>query len=300
MKILFTGASSFTGFYFVRRLVRDGHDVISTASKRQGDYSGIRATRLNELGKFSRIIWDLPFGEPGFCELLQEKFDVLVIHFAHMRNYKSNEFDVYSALEINTKNIDRVTQIFSSHGGSRIILTGSIFEPYECISELKSTALSPYGLSKQFTSMLVQFWAKNCDLKFSKFVIPNPFGSLEEMKFTRYLRESWRDGKVAIVNTPRYIRDNIHVSVLAEHYSLFVNSALDYASPSGFVGSQEEFVRRFACEIRERTGEKCELYIADQKTFTEPLIRIGRGVSVPFDATQLNKDAWDDIAANYT
>jgi nucleoside-diphosphate-sugar epimerase len=38
MKILFTGASSFTGFWFVRELARAGHEVVATFRKRPEAY----------------------------------------------------------------------------------------------------------------------------------------------------------------------------------------------------------------------------------------------------------------------
>ena len=61
---------------------------------------------------------------------------------------------------------------------------------------------------------------------FGKFVIPNPFGPLEEPRFCAYLVRTWKKGETARVNTPLYVRDNIHVSLLAR---LTLNSLAKWA-----------------------------------------------------------------------
>jgi UDP-glucose 4-epimerase len=53
-------------------------------------------------------------------------------------------------------------------------------------------------------------------------VIPNPFGLYEEPHFTAYLMTTWLASETPRVQTPRYVRDNIHVSLLAKAYAAFV------------------------------------------------------------------------------
>ena len=83
-------------------------------------------------------------------------------------------------------------------------------------------AFSPYGLSKGLTAEIVRYRCREFGLHYRKFVIPNPFGPLEEPRFCAYLTRSWRKGEVVRVNTPDYVRDNIHVSLLAAAYAKFV------------------------------------------------------------------------------
>ena len=77
-------------------------------------------------------------------------------------------------------------------------------------------AFSPYGLSKGLTAAIVSHRCREFGLRYGKFVIPNPFGPLEEPRFCAYLVRTWRNGEVARINTPAYVRDNIHVSLLAD------------------------------------------------------------------------------------
>jgi hypothetical protein len=51
-----------------------------------------------------------------------------------------------------------------------------------------------------------------------------PSRTLEEPRFCAYLIRSQRNGAVTRVNTPNYVRDNIHVSLLAAAYAKFVGT----------------------------------------------------------------------------
>jgi hypothetical protein len=135
-----------------------------------------------------------------------------------------------------------------------------------------------------------------------KFVIPNPFGPYEEPRFTHYLIKSWFAGAKPQVNTPSYVRDNIHVSLLARVYAQFVATMADGISrinPSGYIESQGSFAHHLASEMRGRLGLRCELELKEQSDFSEPYIRINTDVA---DGKALNwneKSAWDECADYY-
>ena len=92
-----------------------------------------------------------------------------------------------------------------------------------------------------------------------KFVIPNPFGPYEEARFCTYLVNTWRKGQVAEVRAPDYVRDNIHVDLLAKVYAEFAcatagGPAFARANPSGYVETQCAFALRYAREVAPRLG----------------------------------------------
>lgn len=66
MKILFTGASSFTGFWFVQSLLATGHEVTATFTKAGGSYDGVYATRMSKKGDDCEIAWGTSFGDCFF------------------------------------------------------------------------------------------------------------------------------------------------------------------------------------------------------------------------------------------
>src|SRR3954471_5852975 len=107
MKVLFTGASSFTGFWFARQLLKQGHDVISVFRRdRAGYVEAPRRERVELLAPLCRSIWGVSFGEPAFLDVIaaERDWDLLCHHAADVANYRSADFDVARALGANTRN----------------------------------------------------------------------------------------------------------------------------------------------------------------------------------------------------
>jgi nucleoside-diphosphate-sugar epimerase len=307
MKILFTGGSSFTGYWFIRELAKAGHEVHATFTARApGEYQGVRAERVRMAMECCTPVFDCAFGRQRFIELIQGQpgWDVFCHHAADVTNYKSPEFDVCGALSANTANARLVLETLKSAGCGRMVLTGSVFEQNEGLGEQPVRAFSPYGLSKGLTSEVFQYWCQHYGLPLGKFVIPNPFGPFEEPRFTTYLAKTWLHGRKAGVNTPAYVRDNIHVSLLALAYRAFAegrggNATFARCNPSGYVESQGAFARRFASEMEARLGVSCALDLAVQEVFEEPRVRINCD---PVDGASLGWDesaAWDELADYY-
>lgn len=305
MKVLFTGASSFTGYWFVRELSAAGHDVTATFRKPAAEYADIRAKRIERLSGACRSHHGVSFGSPEFLDLIKSRnFDLLCHHAADVTNYKSPDFNATEATAANTHNLAAVLSAFKSSGGKAVLLTGSVFENDEGAGSEGLAAFSPYGLSKALTHQMFRYYAGAANLPLGKFVIPNPFGPFEEPRFTAYLIKTWAAGKPAAVQTPLYVRDNIHVSLLAKAYAKYAadvhaGRAAQRLNPSGYVESQGAFTLRFAREMKPRLGLACEVELKDQTQFTEPRVRINTD---PLDAKALGWNeggAWDELAEYY-
>jgi nucleoside-diphosphate-sugar epimerase len=307
MRILFTGGSSFTGFWFVKELAANGHEVWTTFTRKDAEsYDGVRGKRLNNLTAISTPVWSCPFGGDRFVDLIQQEkqWDLLCHHAADVRDYHSLDFDVGSALSRNTANIRPVLKELVEKKCNKIVLTGSVFEQQEGAGEKPLRAFSPYGLAKGLTAEVFRFWCETMDITLGKFVIPNPFGPFEEPRFTAYLANTWLKGQAAGVRTPLYVRDNIHVSLLALSYRQFAESLVNATgfqklNPSGYVETQGAFAVRFANEMRSRFNVACELELGLQTKFDEPKVRINTD---PVNAESLGwseKEAWDNVASYY-
>jgi hypothetical protein len=129
-------------------------------------------------------------------------------------------------------------------------------------------------------------------------VIPNPFGPYEDLRFTSYLAKTWIEGKSALVKTPDYIRDNIHVDLLARSYATFAESFSDNSilRPSGYVETQGEFAYRMARELGSRLSIPCLIDLKEQSDFSEPMKR--------WNSDRCGRDwnetrAWDSLARYY-
>jgi UDP-glucose 4-epimerase len=303
VKILFTGGSSFTGYWFIRELAAAGHSVVAVFRKRLGEYEGVRRQRIELLANSCEMVTECAFGDEKFLELIEreECWDVLCHHAADVTDYKNENFDVVSALANNVRNLSSVMQSLEKRC-SRVALTGSVFEQGEGAGNGDMSAFSPYGLSKGLTFDVFRYNAKRFGFHLGKFVIPNPFGPYEEPRFTSYLMRCWYNREVAKVSTPIYVRDNIHVSLLAKAYVRFIEDLpqtpgeISRLNPSFYPESQGAFTLRFATAMRQRLNLECEFELLKQSAFAEPQVRINTDIP---DVEALNWDeklAWDEIS----
>jgi UDP-glucose 4-epimerase len=306
MKILFTGASSFTGMWFVKELAAAGHHITAAFPRTQGEYEGLRRERVNQVLQWCKPVFSCPFGSPDFLKIIDQEplWDLLCHHGADVTDYKSPDFDYAKALANNTKNLRKVLESLKKHGCLRVLLTGSVFEQGEGEGSDLLRAVSPYGLSKGLTSEVFKFYCQVLHLKLGKFVIPNPFGPYEEPRFTTFLIKSWFEGKTPTISSPNYSRDNIPVSLLAKAYRCFgekLTTEPGYVqmNPSYFAGNQGQFTLRFAEEMKKRLSIPCSVDLQEQSDFLEPEVRINND---PLDPKKLgwNEDkSWDELAEFY-
>src|SRR3954465_10407516 len=111
MKILFTGASSFTGHWFVIKLAERGHEVWATFTRQSSEEYGtdIRGQRVRRVLDTCRPIFSCFFGDDRFLKVLKdEKFELFCHHAADVTNYRSLDFDIERAVANNTFRADKV------------------------------------------------------------------------------------------------------------------------------------------------------------------------------------------------
>lgn len=306
MKILLTGASSFTGYWFAKKLVEAGHTITAPLRGSTDDENSTpRAKRVKNLSKISEIIPACSFGSDKFIDLINsEDFDVLCHHAAEVKDYKSPEFDINAAVSSNTKNARDVLRLMTNRGLKSCVLTGSVFENDEGCGNLPLKAFSAYGVSKAITALIFRFYCDELQIKHGKFVIPNPFGPLEEPRLGAYLAKTWKANNVAEINTPDYTRDNIHVDLLADVYVNFIQNSTTFSTyekinPSGYVESQGSFVMRLSREISKRTGRECRVSLLKQKDFNEPIMRVNNKAASQLVQGWNESASWDAYATEY-
>jgi nucleoside-diphosphate-sugar epimerase len=309
MKILFTGSSSFTGHWFIRKLADAGHEVHACFTRDSAEAYGddVRGQRVKRVIEKCRPRFSCRFGDDEFHRLLRaESFELLCHHAADVTNYKSADFDIAGAVANNTHRMRDVLTALKAKSDAAILLTGTFFESGEGTGSEGLPAFSPYGLSKALTAQICKFHCRALGVRMGKFVIPNPFGPWEDARFTTYLMRTWSSGDEASVRSPNYMRDNIHVSLLAPAYVAFAEKlhACDgngfiRTNPSGYVENQGSFAERVAREMRQRTGWECRLSIGVQTEYDEPRVRMN---TEPLDGQDFGWDeaaAWDEFAQWY-
>lgn len=306
MRILFTGGSSFTGYWFIKELVNSGHEVIATFRKGEKEYEGIRGERVKKLAPLCQRVFYRSFGEEKFMDIIQKSFslDIYCHHASEVTNYKADNFDILKATANNTKNSELVIKRLKDKGCRWIILTGSIGEANEGQGTDNLRAFSPYAISKSFTFEIFNYYCQIYRLPLGKFIIPNPFGPLEEERFTTYLVRSWSRKEMPVVKTPAYIRDNIPISLLSMMYNQFVQGVPPYnkpyrANPSYYIESQQSFAERFVYEMSKRLSLSCSFKVIPQVEFLEPLVRVNNMRPNIEELGWNEKNAWDDLAQYY-
>src|ERR1700756_486905 len=110
MKVLFTGGSSFTGYWFIKELAACGHQVTAVFRRQPDEYlEGTRRKRVSALLSICRPVFGPSFGDDRFLHLISEdRWDLLCHHGAEVTNYRSPDFDVIAAIENNTYRLPAV------------------------------------------------------------------------------------------------------------------------------------------------------------------------------------------------
>lgn len=307
MKIVFTGATSFTGVWFTKALCNDKHTLTLLLRRPLEDYQGVRRSRIEFLKTFAvEIIDDCAFGSEHFLHYLKKRkpFDLFCHHAAEVNDYKNPNFNFVSALDSNTREIRSFFEILTKQKCDKLLLTGSLFEQGEGFRSTRSGAISPYGLSKGLTSEVFRYFAEMYALQLGKFVIPNPFGAFEdENRFTSYLAKQWLQGKIAEIKYPDYVRDNIPVSLLAHSYAHFAGQLnKDYTkfNPSYSPMPMQCFVTKFSLEMQKFFKGPCEYSFHKQTEFPEPKILINNDPIQPEVINHWNENQfWSHLSEYY-
>lgn len=306
MNILFTGASSFTGYWFINELAARGHTMTAVFTGSRESYASValRNERVSRLGKICTAVFETSFGSSRFFDLLaNQTFDLFCHHAAAVAGYKSPDFDIQAAVTANTFQCRAVLQKLSTKGCARVLLTGSVFEGGEGAGSQGLPHFSAYGLSKSLTAQVFAHYAAEAGMQLNRFVIPNPFGAFEEKRFVHYLFNQWLNKLTPAVNTPLYVRDNIHVQLLAQYYAHYAaqqpRTGNEKFAPYGYIESQGAFVQRLAAEMKERLQLPCAFTLNRQQQFNEPFFRTNTDY-LPEIASVFNETAaWDSLAEYY-
>lgn len=265
-KVLFSGASSFTGLHFVEALVAAGATISATFTRpRMADYQDpIVQLRLQRVLARVQPVWGVVFGDQRWLELVADQnFDLVCCHGARVGDYRSQEFSVEEAVAADTRSLDPMLELLARRKSGTVLLTGTYFERNEGEGTRPLRAFSPYGEAKSQTAARFQDRCAAYQIPLGKYVLPNPFGPLEKPNFSSYLARNWLAGLTPEVRTPDTIRDNLPVTALAEDYAhtacrlLRERPAFLKRNPSGGRESNLAFARRLASMLEPHLHQKC-------------------------------------------
>ena len=308
MRVLLTGASSFTGAWFARALAADGHEVV--AALRGGDETGAgpRARRLAfALEGGCEFVPESPFGGPGFLALVKGRgpFDLLCHHGAEVGDHRRAGYDADAAAAAGTRGLEEVLDALAGAGGCRALLvTGTVYEADEGWGERPLRAFSPYGLAKTLAWHRFRFAAERRGLALGKLVVASPFGPHEkEDGLPAHLVRAWLAGEVPLLRRPHLVRDHLPAAWLAAAYARFAaglpgrGAGTFRANPSGFAEPLGDFALRLAEVMAPRLGRSCRVRWADPpEPADEPLTRRNLEPLPELADAGTTAAMWDDYA----
>ena len=300
-KILLTGGTSFTGLHFARELAGHGFDVTAVCPRPRAAYAALgnlRGRRAALLADAVACVWDAPVGSPRFLDLCASRdWAVFCHHAAQVEGYARPDFDAAAAAAANTDNL--ASSLAAMPALRAIVATGSVFEAGQ-----DGRPISPYGLSKQLTWRIVRRRACERHVPAVKFVMPNPIGRWEEPRFVASLVADWRERRLAAVQQPAVVRDEVPVPLLARRYRNIVQLVCEGALPTGWISTpscwydtRAAFAERVATYFRPRTGWDCDYLPGLDRTAG---VCIPRGEhAVRFVSAAAQAAFWDGYAEWY-
>jgi nucleoside-diphosphate-sugar epimerase len=305
MRVLLTGASSFTGCWIAAALAEAGVEVVATLRRPLADYAGLSRQRLDKaLAAGARPVERCAFGDARFFALIAHEgpVDLLCHHGAEVGELRRDGYDPLAALASTTANAAAVLSALARSGGRGIVVTGTVFEADHAAGR---PAANAYGLAKTLISEMLRFHAGRAGLAFGRFVIPHPIGPLEKPGLTRHLIETWLAGGVALVRHPQLVRDLVPVDLLAAAYARFchglaLEGGVRQRAPSGLVGSLGDLAEQIGAVMRPRLGRPCEVRRADppEPSDEPPVCRNDEPLPELRSGPALAR-AWDRLADYY-
>ncbi len=266
MRVLLTGASSFTGLWIAKALAAAGAEVTAVCRGRPDGYDAARRARIEAVGRRAAVVFDRPFGSDGFRRLVEDAlpFDVLCLHHAEVGDFRSPAFQPLEAARSTTEGLAPVLESMARRGLARIVYTGTVFEADEGDGDRPLAAIGGYGLAKTLTAAIVRHAAAEAGVPALKVTIPSPFGPGQTAGVMGYLARCWCRGQVAVIDHPDRVRDFVPVDLLAAHYAALALGRVaappgGRSNPSGHVETIERFAERVARELRPRLGLACRI-----------------------------------------
>jgi UDP-glucose 4-epimerase len=289
--VLLTGVSSFTGMHFASSLLDDGREVVGF-SRNLSKLTEIQQTRLTQLRKKYK---NLRILETNSIKSLQG-IEIICLHGANTKNYKSPSFDKEAALE-SFGNV--ANNLIENLKPSKILFTSSYFEKDVASGADSNLSFNEYSNFKTSAWEYLQEKYAN-ELAISRYVIPTPFGPYEEKRLVWHLLQGWNKNGVAELQSPLYIRDYVPVSILSKHYNWAVGECIANKktlqfSPSFYAESNISFAQRYGLQLQKRIDLRTDVKASSYEIYNEPLVRVNKK-HIFEDMEALSEDAtWDEV-----
>lgn len=270
--IVITGASSFTGFHFTLEIAKY-KKIICFSHKKFSSYKDLKKTRLQILKKNKNIklIFNCSFGSEKMIRVIKS-YKNICFCFHHAQTLNAKDDFKFSFLESFNQDLYNIDNFFKkcSNNIKKIIFSSSIFQK-EHSKQLID--FNKYSLNKSITLETLKFFCHKFNIRLINFVISNPFGVLEDRRYSFYLLNNWINKSTPIVGSPDFIREYIYIDDLKKLYfnatKLNLNKNYKEIKPRGLKMTNLKFANFLKNNFTKYISHK--IYLSVKKSYsTEP------------------------------
>lgn len=241
-KVAITGGTSATAVWIARAFSLKGWQTFGLCSRPENFYSGLKKERIMWLKTQSSVSFNIRSENDDFIPWVKANKPAIWVHHHHLvENYNKPNYDYERSLREGVAPLMKLVSTLKENNCRGIILTGSYFEPGE-----KASNDTTYGKSKAEVSKALTHLAKAHQIRFSKIVVPDPVGPLEnEDRFLPQFIKAFKENRKFNLTTPSLIADHISMVELGKIYEqtahdLLVSKGL-VIKPSGWVGNYRDW-----------------------------------------------------------
>ena len=182
---------------------------------------------------------------------------MLCLHGAYVLDYSSDRFTLTHALSENLKSSEKVLETLFSKGCRRVIWTSSVFEDAVNLNDTQSSKPGwyRYALSKYLSYAAISELCRGCGYEFSRVVVTNPFGPLEDKKLSYYLFNSFLNKEKEFYNQDSLLCSGYDsCSKLSQNlFEIIISKeCIPEIRPCEYSGSMISFAKLYIEEVSKR------------------------------------------------
>ena len=266
MNILITGLNSFTGILLAKSLLNKGHKVIALSSGNITRLTTLQKEEINLIYKnrfFKLLKNNYNLDKEFSLDNFEDNIDAFIIHGFKALDYKNLNLDSLTLMKDSLYWLEPLPRLLRKKSCKLVAYTGTYFENFT--PELQT----PYSLAKSMGWLYVKKLFS--EFKLLKYLLLNPYGTLESKKFTNSIIKTWLNRESVNLEYPFLIRDNIPAEFMIDDYVNNLETMLGCPttfvkefSPSYIVENNLEFASRLSSKLK-KFGYECKLNISENK-----------------------------------
>ena len=227
MKVLFTGSSSFTGYYFLKEINKNKIKTFAVFSREKKEYKKIfQKEILNSKMRYIVPCKKVNFGSKKYIDIIKkENINVICFHHFIVGNL-NNKYDFNKNLKKLLQNIEEVIFQLSLNKNSSIIYTSSVYQKISSSRKyLNDKSRINYGYTKLILSQILKYMCKKYKIKFINFELQNPIGKFEkENSLPFYIASSFfNKNKIKLENPRRIFKYQFIENISKDYVKALIN-----------------------------------------------------------------------------